>query len=312
MVGLLLYPWLLVSSTGFWDRLDPERYQVFSLEGIDSPTSLLYLGDRFYVGADLMEPRPGIYRLLAPRDGRIRGVLTAYLPQQAVESIFQGPAGSLRVVSSRWFTPRKEDWGNQLLTLEPTRFQQVERVAVGIGNRCRDGTFGCGLTGMIPLEGETWLGVTRAGPAELSLLVLQEGVWQPIRTLPIKVNHKYATVSELKRRGDELLFLLQDRRMIAGISRTELLNARGTSVSLTPLFEFPLLKRQFRISNAALGYRGLAEGFEFDPQGNLYLLLNNRGYSFTKKPEAVPETRPLLLRFSVKEDEAKENTVKEE
>ncbi len=296
MLGLAA--WLLCLGAGpSFDGLAPNRFQVFELNNIRSPTSLLRWRDRIFLGADLMDPYPGIHRLTYSKASGHGAAVVSLQPQQAVEGLQLHEEDELFLVSSREFSADQTKWVNQVLHLDIARFNTLVREYPGLRNDCGDGSLECGLTGMHPLAPNRWLAVTKRRAARLFLLEKEGEVWHERKSVFMTLNRKYVPIVEMKLREGWLLFLLRDAWTIAGIPLDEAKLFESTKLSLQPLFDFSALKDAFRISNARFWFKGLAEGFDFDANGNLLVVLNNRGYEFQKSPNGVLDRRPKLLVF---------------
>lgn len=302
---MLFFIWLLAWS-GDQDpfdftALDPKNFKVHELERIYSPTSVLRIKDRMFLGADLLEPKPGIYRINHEKNGPWHASLVCYLPQQEVENLLIDPEGAIHVASNRFFSAFEKDWVSQVLSIEADRYRILGREQLpAIPNTCGDGTPECGLVAAWPLSPKRWLAVSKQRLATLYVLDFIKDSWQAERELSITVGRKYPVVTELKVVGDRLYFLLRDRWMIAEASLSKALAPDARKLMLTPCFDLSVVKQAFALEDAALTYRGFAEGFDFDPAGNLYLVLNNRGHAFRKSPNKVLDRRPKLLIFPKK------------
>ncbi len=277
-------------------KLDASRFELAPLE-VFSPTTLLFNDGALLLGADLLEAQPGVYRATW-RDGKWRAVLARWLPQQELQGLQRGTAGELVVVSSRRFSAKPKDWANQTVTLEPLQLRIVDHARFNIPNRCGDDTFECGMVAALPIDGSRWLAVTAKRPARLHLMEFGDGAWNPIKSALVRLGRRYPVVSEVKRIGDQLAFLLKDRWVLAAVDLEKAVLAVDKGrVDLEPLLDFSHLKKEIRIANARVQYRGLAEGFDFAPNGDLLILLNNRGYPFRKSPDQILDARAKLLVF---------------
>ncbi len=298
---MLLYIWMLIWSGNpdnfDFAALDPKTFQIHELDRIYSPTSVLRIKDRMFLGADLLEPKPGIYRLNHEKGGPWHANLVCYLPQQEIENLLIDSEGAIHAASGRFFSAFEKDWASQVLSIDSDRYRILGREHLPIPNACGDGNPDCGLVAAWPLSPKRWLAVSKKRLATLYILDYIKDSWQEERQLSITVNRKYPVVTELKVVGDRLIFLLRDRWMIAETTLSAALSPEVRRLELTPCFDFSAFKRAFAVDDPVLSYNGIAEGFDFDGAGNLYLVLNNRGHAFRRSPNQVLDKRPKLVIF---------------
>ena len=279
-----------------WEGLDAKRFELVSLKGCESPTSILWVDKQLYVTADYLAPRPGLYRLT--RRGRnYRAGLVAHLPMQQIDGLHPGPGGSLDLVSGRFFTGKSEDWVDQIITIDPVYYQQAGTIFTGTKNRCRLERPGCGLVGIHRLPDGRILAMSGRGPARLHLLQEQGDRWQTVWTTTLRTRKGNAIVSELRVIGTKLVILVKNKWQLAAIELEQALGYNEGGLPLEPVFDFSNLEDQFRLGSQSFYFDGIAEGFDFDSEGNLLVLLNNRGYPFKQTPDNKKDDQPLILIF---------------
>ena len=297
MVWLLLgWLWLAAEPPTSFSALAADRFEVFRFENLESPTSLLFIRGEMYAGADLMEAHPGFYRIYPERAGFRTGLVRA-LPQQSVDGLILGGDGAVWVASGRKFGALEAEWVGQALFLEAVQYQHVETVILDLPNTCPDGTADCGLVGIYPVSADRWLAVTRRSPTMLHLLERQKDGWVKIHAAILRLDRKIPSVSEMKVIDGHLVFLLQDQWLLAGVDLSEAVENRSWKLALEPFFDFSGLKKEFTLENPRVVYQGLPEGFDLDPEGNLWVALNNRGFVFRSSPDGVLDNKPKLLLF---------------
>lgn len=284
-------------------HLDPSRVAIVDLHNILSPTSIAWKEDRFYLTADLMEFKPGIFMLTQNEAGNFLAHPVKLLPQQALEGLTLMRNGWL-VTSQRFFSAYEEDWTNQLLVLEKSQFRMLNRQIVNVDNVCADGTVNCGIVGAVPLENDQLLVVTRQRLAQLHVLAWKDGAWESLFHYPVGLENKYQDVSEVRRIGDQLYLLFPGEWAIGRLPMEKVLEVQVRKQDFASVFSFKSLRNKFSVKNARLHYDGMAEGFDFDDKGNLWVVINNRGFAYRRiSSTSFTGKLPKLLIFPKAVDE---------
>jgi len=91
--------------------------------------------------------------------------------------------------------------------------------------------------------------------------------------------------------------LLQKQRRLAKMPLSVLEDERLRRIELTPVFDFERVAEKLVPDSKALSHGGCAEAFCLDDEGNLYLALNNRGFSWREAADGVEDPYPKLLIF---------------
>ena len=86
--------------------------------------------------------------------------------------------------------------------------------------------------------------------------------------------------------------------MLAAVKLENPLPETLLKLEMTPVFDFNPIRKLFKAGSQGFYYQGLAEGFAFDGNGNLLVLLNNRGFVFEKSPDGILGVAPKLLVFT--------------
>ncbi|MDJ0836147.1 MAG: hypothetical protein QNK37_06485 [Acidobacteriota bacterium] len=298
--------WILVSwwSRGpifDFTRLDPNRFEVLTIGRIQSPTSVLWHRGRLFLGADLMEPQPGIHVVNRYPPGRYRADIFFHLPQQEVQGIRLIENGNFEVFSSRFFSPSRRDWNNQIIVVNADRRRVEERIDIPVDNLCSDGLPDCGMVAAFPLDKDRLVVFTRQRPARCILLSRDKEGMVEQRAMSITLGRKLPLISEVVLTGKRLLFLLKDQHMIAETSLADLetvleqVKRTANRLELKPVLDFRTLSRRFATENPTYDFGGLAEGFTADYLGRLYLIFNNRGYQWRRTPDGGTDRNPRLL-----------------
>jgi len=296
MLLTLMATWTLWSAEGLAFRvakLDAPGFTLHALD-VDSPTALLFQEGALFLAADLLAPRPGVYRLRLD-DGAWRATLARWLPQREIQGLSHGPDGAVLAVSSRRFSAREEDWRNEAMALDPRQLRWRDRFEINLPTACSDGDLDCGVVSLVAIGGDRWLAVNAKYPAALSQMAMRNGVLEPVRTLYLRLEGRPPQVTEMRRYGDQLAFLVKNRWTLAVVDLKDALAVDASKLEMRPLFDFSFLKPRLRTESARLDYGGLAEGFDFAPNGDLFIVLNNRGFAFRKSPDGALDARPKLM-----------------
>ena len=277
--------------------LNPSRAETRTLRGIDSPTGMLRVGTHFFLTADILSPHPGLYRLVAASTSELHATPVAILPQQDLQGLTLDSEQNFLLSSSRLLRAYPSDWVSQIVKLEPDRYLKLETFNPQIPNRCRSGTFECGLVESLAPFPNVRVLVTRQKPAKVFLFRRSKGNWRLSHSFSLKMGRRPLVVSEVKQKGDAVLFLIQDQWLLAGVRLQTLLAQRGPNLQLTPWFNFSLQKKSFQLSSLKMYYRGIPQAFDFDSVGSLWVVLNNRGHMFRITPDNQQNRHPRLLIF---------------
>jgi len=300
---MLLSICLIFCSGPDLSRLDRTQFEIHELNNSFSPTALLFKGESCYLAADLLEPQPGIYLLARQKQGGFNAGLVQFLPQQAIEGLSLDSNGLFCVASNRMFSPFDHDWANQLTLVDMGTRQVVERAFIDTPNTCPDGTVDCGIVGAWPRPDGTWIAVTKQGLPSLLLLVRERMAgdrpgFKVARRLQLKWSRKYPVITDFQIRDDQLIFLLRDRWLLATANLASLQDPTTTTLDLETAFDFSSIKPLMALVNTRLSFGGIAEGFDFDAAGNLYILCNNRGFAFRNATGEVGVIKPRLVIFA--------------
>lgn len=290
--------WLMLPPTvkiPEFASLDPNQFSSNPIQGMTSPTTVTALNGKLYLGCDLLDARPGIYRVLS-HQGPVQVGLVFHLNQHALEGVSQAK-GRLYVASSRIFSPYPEDWRGQVLVLEEQERRTVLSLPVDLLSRCSGGSFECGLIGAAPLD-DSWLMVTKQNMAEIHHYTKREGAWTKTLSLPVTVAGRYGVITEFKVVGDWLVFLMRDRWLLSAARIQDVFVPGAWRLNTERVFDLSPLRLLFKISNPGLLSDGFAEGFAFDEMGQLFVVLNNRGYLFDDTPHGKARSEPFLISYS--------------
>ena len=295
--------WLLVLLA---ERPDPfaalhaDEVEVRPLLGVTSPTGLLWHDGELLVAADLTSPKPGIYRVIREEDRPWQAKLMHYLPQQEIQGISAAEGDRLLVASSRFFNAFEADWTNQAIVVHHGRRRVLDRRPLPFENRCGSGEPECGVAALFTHEDPNRLiAATRRGMARLMELKRIDAArdYAVVRATPLWVERRLPVISDGQRVGDDLVFLLQKRRQLARMPLEILAAEKLNRIDLEVVFDYgPVAERLVPKSNR-LSYGGCAEAFCFDDAGNLYLVLNNRGFPWRVAADGVEDPYPKLLIF---------------
>lgn len=295
--------WLVCITTAsgpIWkpNQLDVTRTEVHALNGIDSPTAALWLDNQLHLGADLLETRPGVYRISPNEKGELWASLVHFLPQQEIEGLNLGPEGRFYAASNRWFTHQREDWKPNLLEIDHNAREQLSRTPFDVDTACGDGQPRCGVISIIPLDSKRIAVFTKRKLARVRLFIKDKDAWKERFNAPIRSMGRYPVVSEVKRFGDRFVFLLKDQRQFAEMPIADLNDTNDKRwLDINPVFNYRILDQRLKPSKLRLITEGYAEGFTTDAGGNLYVVFNIRGYKWTKSPDNVLDTRAKLVIF---------------
>lgn len=278
--------------------LDANRYTVRPLTGLISPTALIFVKDTLFVGCDLLEPMPGIYRI-AP-EGQANPGLVFHMPQVAIEGLSHGTDAKVHVAASRVFSAYPKEWRGQIQTVNLKDLQQTALHKPGLDPLCSDESHQCGLVAAYPLGERQWLMVTRQNVAEIILMRFDGTDWSRIISLPVFVDGRQTTLSGFALMDKQLVFLSQNRWALSTAPLKDLFAPNAWRLQTKKVLDISNLKREFPVENTVLQLQGFAEDFAFDAQGNLHVLLNNRGYPFTPKGFEREKRDPLLITYTRK------------
>ncbi len=298
--------WLLFWGQSNFSEYSPSRFKLHVIENITSPTGLLVRGDKLFMTADHLDPKPGLYGL-HERGDLFKAGLLKILPQQHIDGLGVDGKGNFRLVSGRLFSAHKADWVNQIILLSQSQYDLVDIWKPDLPNRCSDGNYDCGLVGMVNLPSGLAVLVSRKSPSRVYLMKQVSGKWERQKAQPLALNGQYVTVSDVMLLQGKLVFLMKNKWALGSLDPAELESDSFGRLELEPMFDFSVLKKSFRVGSSGFLYKGLAEAFAIHPDGRLLVVLNNRGYSFKKTPDDVLGEAPRILAFSPAKAPAQEH-----
>lgn len=318
--------------------LDPTRYRIHPIRDTVSATSIARFDDEWFLTVGLPDSRPGIYQLVyrgekpAPETtrrkrkplkvGQVRVQSRQRRTREAAISpdvgFFAIPAKltmkedlrglqswrddeTMALIASRRFGNKPEEWAGRILLVNREYWFTQEVINLPESPLCLTKSYLCGLSHAIPLDENRILIFRDRDPSEAALLVKQGGLWTELRRWKLQVANRRLSISEVRLRGDSLYLLLKRRWQMGRISLKTLLANEDTRQQVEPVFDFSHFKREISSDNARLRYAGLAEGFDWDQQGNLFVLINTQGFSFYKIPQTDKDSADnRLLIFTKK------------
>lgn len=282
------------SKTLAWDSTS---MTLIDIHGMESPTALLRVGDRWIAGADLDEAFTGVYSLVL-KNQVYQAQLLKYLPQLDIEELAYTPqTGWLRVISARRFSAQPSDWVGQFLELEPRQLKLTDVAMVGISCLCFDESMRCGLTAAFPLNENTWVAVKKRDPATVYLLERRGKAWFQKVSATLTYQRRFITVTAVRRVDSQLLFLVKDRWLLGGLPLTKLSGEVGGELGLTTVFDFRQIEKKLPLAQRTNAMTGMAESFDIDERGVLHIILNNRGIRFLGLAGATPTVKPKVAVF---------------
>ncbi len=337
MLWLFCWMWFQQPVDPAFQDLDPKRFVLHPIAGAHSATSLLRVGDEWFVTLGLPDARPGLYRLVyrapaqaaeAPRKRRKKLSVGEVRVRATVRSLRDGTtaaddetgfvvvpvkaamqedlravqpwgdADTLALVSSRRFDRKLEEWRGRLMVVNRDYWFTQEVITLPESPVCLNKTYDCGAAAVVWLDAERLLVFRDQDPSQVTLLVKRADVWLEQRSWKLVVERRNLSIGEVRLRGETLYLLLRKRRQIGAVPLKSLLASEASRVQVTPVFDFSFLKREITSSNLHFRYTGLAEGFDWDQDGNLFVLLNSHGFPFLKLPMGEknnPENRLLVF-----------------
>jgi len=279
---------------------DLEGSRILDIDGMESPTALIFLNGQWFAGADLDEGFSGLYSL-AMKPERVESKLVKYLPQFDIEDLAYNPeTRQIRVVSSRRFSPEPKDWVGQFLELEPKQMRLAEVEILGISCLCFDESMRCGLVAAMPIDKTRWVGVKKKDPSTLYVLENRDGRWVQDASATLTYQRRFITVTCMRRWGSNLLFLVKDKWLVASLPLSRLDGELEGELRLEALFEFKDITKRLRPTAREWLWTGMAESFDIDDAGSLYVVLNNRNATFMNAAGIVPSTKPKIVVFRAK------------
>lgn len=336
MLWLVCWLWVQQPVDPAFRDLDPKRFVLHPIAGAYSATSLVRVGDEWFVTLGLPDARPGLYRLVyrapAPVEATSRSrreelSLGEVRVRAAVKSLHHeavaddntgfvvvpvkptmqedlrgvqpwGDADTLALVSSRRFDRELDAWQGRLMLVNRHYWFMQEVITLPESPICLNKSYDCGAAAAVWLAADRMLIFRDQDPSQVTLLVKRADVWLEQRTWKLAVERRSLSIGEVRLRGETLYLLLRKRRQIGAVSLKTLLASEAPRVQVTPVFDFSFLKREITSSNLQFRYSGLAEGFDWDQDGNLFVLLNSHGFPFLKLPMGEknnPENRLLIF-----------------
>lgn len=296
MLFYLVSAWFgLQTSLPVWEL---EGASVLDIDGMESPTALIYMEGRWFAGADLDEGFAGVYSLNRKPDG-FDAKLLKYLPQMDVEDLAYNPkTRQLRVISARRFSAKPSDWVGQFLELEPGQMRLAEVEVLGIPALCFNESMRCGLIGAMPIDDKRWVGVKKQDPSTLYLLEKRGSSWFQAATATLTYERRFVTVTCLRRWGNYFLFLVKDKWLVASLPIASLEGELEGELKLETLFDFREITKRLRPTDREWVWTGMAESFDIDDEGSLFVVINNRGASFTSFKGITPTSKPKVVIFN--------------
>ncbi len=293
MTTLLLILSLLASdgeTPTLFPGLQPNHYSVKRLPKLYSPTAITSLKGQLFIGCDLLETRPGIYRYDAETQ---QTTLVYHLPQTELRGLSTSDE-RLVGASARVFSSQPKDWQAMAYTFEIGKKQAIESIDLELPAKCATGEFKCGLSSVIMLGPDKLLAITQ-NPSQLHIYTRKEsGQWSSDRNMLVTLGRQTATVSEAAVMGDQLVFLVRNRWQLSAVPLATVLEPGTWRLVSEPVFDLTPLKQAFPIQVSSMTAAGYAEGFAF-VDGRLYIVLDNRGYDFTLARGESDSISPLLI-----------------
>ncbi|CAM2006816.1 hypothetical protein [Acanthopleuribacter pedis] len=328
-------------------KLDPARFSIYPIRDATCATSLARMGDEWFLTVGLPDSRPGIYQLVyrGPKAeaekpkrkrkplqvGQVRvrsrqrrarepvtppGVGFAAVPvKPLMREDLRGlqpwlDKETMALTASRLFDGDREQWSGRILLVNREYWFTQEVISLPESPVCLNKTFTCGLSHVIPLDADRILIFRDQDPSAAALLVKQDDGWAEKQRWKLVIGNRKLTISEVRRRGDDLYLLLKRRWQIGKLSLAAMLANEGDKQQVEPAFDFSPLKREIASDNLHFRYTGLAEGFDWDQAGNLFVLLNTQGFPFYKIPQSNKEqgeNRLLVFTHEADAGEAGDN-----
>lgn len=275
-----------------------EHVALVDVLGMDSPTALLFTDGRLLAGGDLAEAFAGVYVLVRKKEG-FQAQLLKYLPQMDLEDLsFEKATRNLGVISARRFSDKPHDWVGQFMAFEPRQLRVVESLSIELSPLCFDQSMRCGMVAAFPLDETTWIAVKKKDPSTLYIFDRTDEAWNMRTSSPLTYKRRFVTISAVRQHGAQLLFMVRNQWLIGSLPIKQLQGEIPGELRLEEVFNFAYLKQELRTKNRRLGTEGMAESFDIDSQGNLYVLLNNRSEPFLGVSGKIPKPTPKVVIYA--------------
>lgn len=293
MTVLLLILSLLGSdgeTPPLFSGLQPDQYIVKRLPKLYSPTAITAVKDKLYIGCDLLDARPGIYRYDAETE---QTTLVYHLPQTELRGLSTSEE-RLVAASARVFSSQPKDWQAKAFTFEIGRKQALDTIDLELPAKCSSGEFKCGLSAVVMVSPDKLLAITQ-NPSQVYIYTRKEsGQWSSDRNMLVTLGRQSATISEAAIVGDQLVFLVRNRWQLSAVPLASVFEPSTWRLVSEPVFDLTPLKKDFPIKVTSMTSNGYAEGFAF-ANDRLYIVLDNRGYDFSLDRDEGDLVSPVLI-----------------
>lgn len=278
-----------LAQTGSYD-LDAARF--LPIEGVTSPSALVRFQGQVLLGADLNDPRTGVYSF--ENLGALQGVERVYAPQFDLASFYADDT-RLVAVASRFFSPLERDWSAQQAAVDFGKGELGPLEPLPLEPDCYNGKHGCGLSAVLFLGPGHFLTIRKQQLARVNTWRALAGIWDRERDFSIGIRRRSNRIVDVKQRGDGFYFLMQDRWVLAYASSADILEAYAPYVELKVALDLSKLKDRLKQRNRGLGLDRLLRAFDWDEAGNLWLLVNSMGFPLEIDDEAATRQSQWLM-----------------
>lgn len=257
------------------DTYDLKQARFHTLTGIVSPETLITFNNAIYLGAGLDDPRPGVYRIQTLQDANAMPVV--YAPQFDTTAFYVA-ADQLVVVAARVFSPIQRDWTAQqaVVNLETGELGPLEKLP--IPSDCYNGKHGCGLSAVLRLADDHFLTVRQQQLARINTWRVASETWNRQRDFSVGLKRRSNRIVAAALIDDTFYFLLQDRWQLAKAKSIDILETYTSYIDLEIVLDFSDLQNRLKQRTRAIGIERLPTAFTWDAKGNLWVLLNPKGF----------------------------------
>lgn len=299
MLLLSLFCWFFADGPPLdWHSWDADHYTVVPIDGVASPTSLRPAGDTWLVCADLLEAQPGLFEMVFDEHGSAQAQRLLTLPSLDLRGMAVRQDRAVFLVAANDFSPSPSQWRSLLVSVDATERRLGESKLLDQGNTCFDGRPECGIVSVLFLRDGHLLALRAADHPSLILMKHTGTRWEPVIHHVLFANRRLAHPVDIQVFGEDLIILFRDQWVLARLPLAEATAMSSQSLHAEPVFDFGHLQNTITTSNQQLLALGLAEAFALDTNGDLLILLNNRGFPFVKSPDGVLDRRAKIVRFS--------------
>jgi len=264
-----------------------ETAQILNLKGVVSPTGVLVQGHHIYLTADLLESRPGLF-LLDRRDPEevARRITTWTLTDVQDLSIYQE---SLLISASRVLKGEAADWSSEFFSYHLERHQLGARNKLPAVILCPDLRPECGISCVIQLGADRILALRPQEPPRLIQYWKVQGQWQQVSARSLYLRGRPPAISSMRREGEQLLFLIRNRWLLTVVDLVDTVETGTLKLPLKRFFDLSFLRDRLVVDSNIKVADGLAEGVDIDEQGDLWVVINNRGYDYQRGTPPGPK-----------------------